>query len=534
MHRKLLRAAAVLLALALTLSLCGCTSIFMDIAPEADEDEEDGYYSDTWGAASYETKVVTTYPAGKDAFYVDESKCIKSEIEEFHLLALVGDVTMYYFTAPSNPAYTGAEKKSGYYCLATYNFETATYTPLEEGFYKKEAGSVSMASDFDIYGDGMACIGDTFMYISNMTIQYKFTLSNDDKQTIKDAVGGEYFCFDISLLDVYSYCITAAFMRVPSADSDLEDDEEFRSMLYAITFDTSEEPNHTMERLSGGLDGSVGNLCSAFSGDSELSGFIFAHDESEEQNYVALDRFQCRGEEIADLENINLTGKSEEESLKGFTACTASGNDYVLLLYSDRLELWRCYSTTIANFLIPTSYENVTAIRLDDSTSYIAIDEVPSIAVYSEDMIYTCSLTEGFRQFKVNASGKTTTTTFAGGAYYAAYSEDGSNCTLIGFNNNVRKQTASTYSNGELSSSQTTETEYTMNDLPYAKIYTTYVGVDSFPVNTGATPQVVTPISPIVPIIPDLPVFPSIPTLPFFPHLPSFPGTPVSPLRPIA
>ncbi len=487
MYRKPLRAVAMLLMLSIFLSLCGCTSIFLDIVSEQDKDEtEESGTANDWNTTTYNSEVITSYPSGKDAFYIDEEKCLKSGIEEFHLLSLSGDETLYYFTAPANPQYKGNDKNTGYYCLATYDFENNIYTALEEGFYKKEAGSVSMASDLDAEGTGMACIGDTFLYISNMTIQEKFSLSEDDKAWIKEEMGGEYLCYDIALTDAYAYRITAAFMRVPSADSDEEAEDEFKSSIYDITFDASEEPTHTLLRLARNFDGSVGNLCTSFSGDSDLYGATYFHVKSEEQDNVTLYNYLYNGEELLKWQKISLQGKSEDESLKGFTACTdSSNNSYLLLLYEDRLELWEIDSTWLAAYY-PINYTNVASIKLDDSSSYMSLDEMPSIAVNSANMIYTCSMTKGFRQFKLDSEGNTTTATFANGAYYAAYSEDGGTCTLIGFNSSTHKTTTNTYKNGKLSSSSSKEVAYTLNDLPYAKVYSTYVGANNFPINTTA------------------------------------------------
>lgn len=485
MYRKSLRAVAVLLMLSISLSLCGCTSLFLDIVPEEDKDEGSGT-SHNWNTTTYSSEIITSYPSGKDAFYIDEEKCLKSEIEEFHLLALSGDETLYYFTAPTNPQYKGNDKNTGYYCLATYDFENKIYTALEEGFYQKEAGSVSMASDFDAEGTGMACIGDTFLYISNMTIQRKFNLSEDDKALIKEDVGGEYLCFDIALTDTYVYHITAAFMCVPSADSDEEAEDEFKSSIYDITFDISEEPTHTLQRLAGDLDGSVGNLCTSFSGDSNIYGATYFHVKSEEQDKVTLYNYLYNGEALMKCLEISLQGKSEDESLKGFTACTdSSNNSFLLLLFEDRLELWKIDLMWLIVYY-PIDYSNIASIRLDDSSSYISLDEMPSIAVNSASMIYTCSMTKGFRQFKLDSEGKVTTTTFADGAYYAAYSADGGNCTLVGFNSSTHKTTTNTYKNGQLSSSSSKDVAYTLNDLPYAKVYSVYVGANNYPINTSA------------------------------------------------
>lgn len=484
MYRKPLRIAAMLLALSVFLSLCGCTSIFTDIVLDEDVDEEERSVQN-WDTTSYGSQMISSYPSGKDAFYIDEEKCIKSEIEEFHLLSLSGDETLYYFTAPTNPEYNGVDKNTGYYCLATYDFENNIYTALEEGFYKKEAGSVSMASDFDAEGNGMACIGDTFLYICNMTIQKKFDLSEDDKASIKEDVGGEYLCFDIALADVAIYSITAAFMRVPSADSDEETEDEFKSSLYSITFDVSEEPTHTIIRLSGSLDGSVGNLCSSFSDLSDILGMTYCHKKSEEQDSVTLSNYLYKEEILEEWFTISLQGKDEDESLKGFTTCTDSmNNSFLLMLYDDRLELWQIELVPLSSPPLPMGYENVSSIRLDDSPSYMSLDEIPSVAVNSSKMIYTCSMTKGFRQFKLDSSGKTTTTTFANGAYYAAYSADGGTCTLIGFNDTSHKVTTNTYKNGKLTGSRTRDEEYSLNDLPYAKVYSTYVGANNYPINT--------------------------------------------------
>ncbi len=487
MYRKFLRIAALLVTLVMCFQLSGCTSIFMSIVPETDSDEE-GDRSQQWDTASYSSEVITSYPTGKDAFYVDESKCIKSEIEEFHLLALCNDQTLYYFTSPTNPDYNGSDKNTGYYCLATYNYETKEYSALEEGFYPKESGSVSMASDFDTTGNGMACIGDTFLHIYDMSVQAKFKLSDDIKNDIKDDVGGEYLCYDITISDMDFYVITAAYMSVPKSDSEAEDEDEFKSVLYSVTFDTAEEPVHTFDKRASGLDGSVGNLCSAFSRDSNMSGWTYTHVQSDDQDNVEFRSYYFDGERHIRLPDAYLKGKDDSESLKGFTACVDSSNRcYILLLYEDRLELWETHCVTV--FTLPTNmgFNNETSIRLDDSFSYISLDETPSIVVHSADTIYTCSLKKGFRQFVVGDNGLPTVTTFADGAYYAAYSSDGGSCTLIGFNTTSHAQTTNTYKNGQLSSSKSKNVEYSMNDMPYAKVYYAYVGAGQFPINTGVT-----------------------------------------------
>lgn len=479
MYKKLLKAVAVMLALSISISMCGCTSIFTDIVPEVDVDE-DNNSDQVWNTATYGSEIITTYPSGKDAFYVDEEKCIKSEIEEFHLLSLSNDKTLYYFTAPTNPEYQGNDTNTGYYCLATYDYENNIYTPLEEGFYKKEAGSVSMASDFNDTGTGFACIGDTFLYITNMSILYKFILSEDDKAKIKEDVGGEYLCFDIALVSVFEYRITASFMCVPSAGSDAEEEDELKSTLYQITFSDDPATSHTLERISKDLDGSVGNLCTSFKDGSEINGSIYVYGENEEEEHLVFNNYLYNGNQLKQWFDFNL----EAENLTAFTGFTDSSNNSILMMvFEDQLELWKIEINSFIDSY-PYMYTNVTTIRLDDSPSYMSVDETPSIVVNSSDMIYTCSLTKGFRQFTTDSNGKVKTTTFAKGAYYAAYSADGNNCTLVGFNTANHKRTTNTYKNGKLSSSVSKDEEYTMNDLPYAKIYYTQVGDNNFAINS--------------------------------------------------
>ncbi len=469
--KYLFRLLSALLAAVMLLQTCGCNSVLVEtvrmIELEEDTDEEED-----WSFDAYTTQTVDMYASGKSAFYFDESKCVSSEIEEFQLLACTDSQTMYYFTAPASKSYNSNNGNTNYYCLAVYNYDSGQYEALEEGFYNKN-NSVSMASDTDSGGTCFACIGNTFLLISGMKIQNKFTLDEDDKKEIRNAVGKDYICIDIALIDPYIYCVAAVYMDA----SDLEDEnaDEPECAIFVITFDTSEDADHDIKKENSGLDSASGSVCSSYVDyASSYTGDVYYYHEGDGKDYIKLET-HAPFREIDGSDNFKLSGKSKDENLLTFSVGSFDDQyNYIYTLFSNRLEIWKVTETE-KNGSVDLNYDHLSRFLLDESYTYVSMDDVPSVRVISKDKIYTSSLTEGFRMIASTDSGNKNTT-FANGAYYAAYSEDDTSFTLIGFNSTQHDRATVTYKNGKEVSRQVSKKEYTMGDLPFAKIYTAYVG----------------------------------------------------------
>lgn len=478
MFRRIL--AVVMVAVMLTFS--GCYSLIagvgvVDLGSD-DSGGSSGISSDNNN--KYVVKTSTAYPSGKDAFYVDETKCVKSEIEEFHLMALCSTTTMYYYTAQSTK--TGSSQ-SGYYCLATYDYENSgSYTVLVDGYYNKENGNASMACDIDSEGTGIACIGSTFVSISNMSLENTFSLSGDQCSTIKKAVDGDFICYDIAVSDYYGGLFRAAFIRVPDENSE---DDDFEAAVYRISHsgDTTD-----MEKVGGGSDSSTANICDSYNGSSgEYMSIVLTESEGEDENTFKfyIDKNEKGSYGTSATCSIDIDKNSDEESLLGFSLVEMADSKYLLLLYDNRVELQKIvYKRKVVGIfrwaMRPNSASRIATVALDNGMNYLSFDDTPSIVAQSSSKIYTCSLKNGFRCF---TSGGTST--YANGAYYAAYSTDGANCTLIGFNTTTVTDTTTTSRNGTVLSTKKGTREINGTDLPYAKVYSVYVGIDSFPVNAG-------------------------------------------------
>lgn len=478
------RRVLAVLALIMTLTLSGCYSIIagVGVVELGDSDESGG--SGGSGSADSGKYVITntaSYPAGKDAFYVDETKCVKSEIEEFHLMALCSTTTMYYYTAKSTKTDSG---QSGYYCLATYDYENSgSYTVLVDGYYNKENGNASMACDIDSDGTGIACIGSTFVSISNMSLENTFSLSGDQCSTIKNAVDGDFICYDIAVSDYYGGLFRAAFIRVPDENSE---DDDFDAAVYRISHsgDTTD-----MSRVGGGTDSSTANICDSYNGSSgEYMSIVLTESDGEDENTFKfyIDKNEKGSYGTSATCSIDIDKNSDEESLLGFSLEEMAGSKYLLLLYDNRVELQKIeYKKKMVGFfkwaLRPNSASRIATIALDNGMNYLSFNDTPSIVMQSTSKIYTCSLKNGFRCFTSGADTKT----FANGAYYAAYSTDGANCTLIGFNTTTVNTTTTTSKNGTVLSTKKGTREINGTDLPFAKVYSVYVGASSFPVNAG-------------------------------------------------
>lgn len=477
MFRRIL----AVLMVAVMLMFSGCYSLIAGVGVvelrEPSESSESNI-SGSGGSGNYVVTTSTTYPSGgKDAFYIDENQCVKSEIEEFHVMAMCSTTFLYYYTAKSTRSDASS---SGFYCLATYDYENTKYTQILAGYYNKENGSASMAYDIDANGTGIVCISNTFVHIENMEYQSIWYLSYD---FIKSSVGGDFICYDLSVLDYYSGLFRVAFSKVPT-----NDDDSVETVVYRVHVDE----NYAIDRVYDRMDVNAVNICDNY---EDWRGYIsvaLMNSESSPQNifkfYVDKGDKDHKGLSASDI--IVIGDKKHGEDLLGFSIKSFWDGTYMLLLYDNRVELHRInydnqsvsYGDSTGNEWRPVYASRVATISLDNGFDYVSFDNTPSIVVQSSSKIYTCDLKNGFRCF--TSDGRTLN--FAGGAYYAAYSRDGANCTLIGFKDTNKVTTVTTTRrNGSVASTQREERYINGSDLPYAKVYSTYVGMDSFPVNAG-------------------------------------------------
>lgn len=480
MFRRIL--AVLMVAVMLTFS--GCYSIIAGVgAVDFGDSDDSGDGSGSGGSGSnnsnkYVIKTSTAYPSGKDAFYVDENKCVKSEIEEFHLMAMRSSKVMYYYTAQSTK---NSSSQSGYYCLAVYDYDSKEYNCLLDGYYNKENGNASIAYDVDINGTGIACIGTTFIEIENMEYKKQWYWTST---TVKKDIGGDFMCYDLAVLDYYSSLFRVTFSKVPT-----KNDDSFKTVVYRVCAATGEDGTiyHNIDKVSGDMDVNSVNICDSYgdwrghisvalidSEGSSKSTFKFYVDEGDDDH---------KGLYASDT--IKISKNNSDENLLGFSVKDIDGGTYMLLLYDNRLELHKInYSNQWVGFFkwewLPDDATRVATISLDNGMDYSSFDDTPSIVAQSSSKIYTCSLKNGFRCFTSGGSS-----TYARGAYYAAYSTDGANCTLIGFNTTTVTDTTTTSRNGSVVSKQSEKRNINGTDLPYAKVYSVYVGADSFPVNAG-------------------------------------------------
>ncbi len=464
--RLLFKAVAAVLATVMMIQLCGCNSIIVQTAVVI-EDNEDIDNEDDWSFSSYSTEVVNEYPSGGvNAFYLNSAKCLTDQIEEFHVLGFNGQTSMYYYTAPTNPSYQSENKNTGYYCLATYEVYTGMYTELLCGFYDKN-NSVSMAYDVSAMGYICACIGNTYLFYYDMKLLYSFELNNDMQKAIRDSVSQQYICIDLAFINPEFNRVAAVYMDASKID---EGDSEPRCAIFDIQFDSGLQPTHTIDLLEEKLDSSHGNVCSSHVNSVEFYDMYY-HVESSGKEYLELELYYPYFL-LAGNTKLRLRSKSRNEELLTFSVTTDYNNQQVMLLslYEDRLDVW-VREDTYVDGGTRMAYSHVSRFELDNSRTYISMDDMPSvILVNAPDKIYTCSLTEGFRQIGAPKS-KIQTYTIKRGSYYAAYMPFLNYYYLIGFDTTTHKSVNVTYQNGKEVGRQESYVPFTMADLPYAKIY---------------------------------------------------------------
>lgn len=466
--RIFIRIISAMLVLCMILPVSGCNSLFLKVATNiADTPEEQTSSNYAWPVqGERRVEIKNTYKSsGMDAFYIDEQKCLKDEIEEFHLITLGYNFTVYYYTAASNPSFKGATG-TGYYCLAVYGFYTKTYRVLADGFYNKAKGNASFAFKKEPSRDyAFACLGDTFMdlYVgteSGAKIFRTFTLSDFDKLSIKRAVGGDYVCTDIAYIDYGADRIAAVFMYAADSETD-----EIRFVEYDIDFDTSkEDPVHYIEYMNKGIIETDSIVTS--SGPYPTYGTVFTYDYSERAKKLELFRNSPFVDtKTARSADVGLYCKTRDENLVSLSLREYEGSFYLYLLFAERLQVYRIDVDEKDNF----SYTNLGAFALDKSDSYATFDVTPSIVMASTEKIYGCSLNQGFFAQSIDGSP----TKIKDGAYYAAYQiYDEPRYYVIGFDDKTHKRTTTNYVGDMVVSSSSENVAYTMNDLPFAKIHT--------------------------------------------------------------
>lgn len=467
--RIFIRIIAVVLMLCMILPVSGCNSLFSDITVEQNTSEEKTDSNFSWPIqGERRVEVKNTYKSGgTDAFYIDEEKCLKDEIEEFHLVHAGSDFTVYYYTAAANPSYKSATG-TGYYCLAAYNFSDKKYKIITHGFYDKKNGNASFAfkkePDHSYF---FACIGDTFMDVSissaeNAKIFRTFTLSGDDKESIRDEVGGNYVCTDITYIDYGADRIAAVFMRADQSED--EEDTDIAFAEYDIDFDTdTEDPVHDVDRINTGIIDTDSIVSSGAAYPAYGTVFTYNYQEGASKlklfrDSPFLDRKSARGA------NVSLKCKSSKEELVSLAVREFEGTVYLFFLFNDRLQVYRVNEKENDKF----SYTGIGRFALDKSDSYAIFDVTPSIVMVSPEKIFGCSLDRGFYAQSIDEDH----TQIKDGSYYAAYPIDDTNYYVIGFDNKTHTRTTTNYVNDKVVSKSTVNVEYTMGDLPFAKIYT--------------------------------------------------------------
>ncbi len=471
--RLLIRIAVLALAAAMLLQLCGCNSVIAQtVVVMREEDDNNG--EDDWSFDSYSTAVVNEYPGnGKNAFYFNPAKCKTDSIEEFHVLNFFnGTRFLYYYTAPTNPSYKGTDKNDAYYCLATHDITDGTYTEIISGFYSSK-NSVSMAYYTGDWGTTCVSIGDTFLFFTARGDNTaSFNLDDGMKKYIKGHVSDQYLCIDIASIDSTNRWITAVFMDVSQLDDEDAEEHEQKCVLFDIQFDPSTDQEHSIEVIEDDLDSFYGNVSSAYTDGVTFYDSYYLK-KPEGSNYYELEVYAPYFPVIGST-STRFYPKNNEDELLSFSVTSDYERQYIMLtaLYKDRLEV--CLRTDVlADGGVKHIYSPMSSFQLDDSRTYIAMDDIPSIIlVDGKDTIFACSLTEGFRQIGATGSG-VRTYTIKRGSYYAAYHPIADMYYLLGFDTTTHKASTITYKNGKEISRQTSYVPYDMSDLPYAKVYMT-------------------------------------------------------------
>ncbi len=465
LKRIFFRALAAVMAALMLLQICGCNSVIAQTVVVMREETEEGG-DDDWSFDTYTTKVINEYPSGgTNAFYFNSAKCQEDSIEEFHVLNFFDDkLFLYYYTAPTAPSYKGEDRNTAYYCLATHNITDGTYTEILSGFYDKN-NSVSMAYHTTTWGVTCVCIGDTFLFFASWgENRAVFNLNDKMKQYIKDKVSDQYLCIDIAIIDSNNRLITAAFMDVSDIE---EEDGEQKTALFEIQFDPSTDKDHSIRLIENNLESSYGNVCSSYTdGVSFYDSYYLTKIGSNYCDFkVYAPYFPVIGKETQRFYTNN-----RNDELRSFSVTSDYDRERIMIttLYDDYLIVCMRTDANIDGG-VKHIYSNVSRFQLDESRTYIAMDDMPSVILVEHDMIFTCSLTNGFRQ--VGAIGsKVRSYTIKSGAYYAAY-QPISAYYLLGFDTTTHKASTVTYRNGKEVSRQISYVPYTMADLPYAKVY---------------------------------------------------------------
>lgn len=473
--RIFIRIAAAILMLCMILPVSGCNSLFLKVATNiADTPEEQTNSNYAWpDHVTRRIEIKNTYKdGGTDAFYIDGEKCLKDEIEEFHFIHLGYNYTVYYYTATANPSYKSGNG-TGYYCLAVYSFYDRNYKVLTDGFYDQVKGNASFAFTKAADNDyAFACLGDTFMdiYVGgdiSADIVDIFTLSYEDKDSIRADVGGDYVCTDIAYIDDNDNRVVAVFMYAGT-----EDNDNIRFVEYDINFDDSEkDPVHSVKYINSGIIGTDSIVSSA--GAYPIDGTVFTYNYSENSKKLSLYRYSpFAGKKKTATASINAKNEREEE-LISLAIREFDGEIFLFFLFDDHMKAYWAYRPLITSSKY--QFASVGDFELDQSDSYATFDVIPSIITQSPDKILGCSLNNGFF---AQSSGKSPSQ-IKSGAYYAAYQiHDEPRYYLIGFEDTTHKRTTTHYE-GDMVVSSTTETvPYSMNDLPFAKIYSASVPAD--------------------------------------------------------
>ncbi len=487
--RILLKLSAAILALGMMLSAGGCASLFADLAVDQNASKEEDPDLEWGGKNTRRVEVVNEYNNGlnqhyRDAFYIDESKAVKTEIEEFHLVGLASSYTVYYYTATANPSNSSATG-TGYYCLAAYDFEAGIYRVLLEGYYDKENGNAAFA--YDVYnpqgsnmgGSCFGCIGNNSYFdlwlgsyhgddsVYSVSIFDIFYISEGDQETIEDAVGGPCVCIDIALIDNDNRRLAAAYMNVEQLEEETEDEDTTATIaVFDIEFDDSEEDIvHDVDLMRRNVPMDIDNvISSAIDHATEFSGVVYTYNYEEDAKGISMYRNTPIATLARKAETIFSDYRNRDESLESFTVRLFDDMLYIYFLFDDRIAVSSATMRDDGRY----SYSYAGKFNIVPSETYISFDDCNSIDITDSEHIYACSMS-GLYDVELNEEAEL----LLEGAYYAMGTTDGKNYTLIGFPETTHNVTTNTYINDELVSSKSEQVEYSINDMPFAKVYKT-------------------------------------------------------------
>lgn len=376
----ILRVAAVICSLC---SLCSCYTILSDVVAEYPEFVQfDRYYTEKY----------TYYPeGGTEAFYIDETKVVKREITEFHMVDFVDDHTYYFYKGPALEKEKRVENKY-YYCFAKYCVSTKEVHVFFDGICDDESTTTFV---YDKIGDH-----DYYVYFNDF-----YRVINDNTHVcLWEQFGslilknqyGEYDIVDIDVIDIGSNdkC-TIAIVIATGMDYDNTEPDKDKSRCYLYVCEPAIVGEDTYVFWLGNIDknkeiqtdSTQGNMVSGAYNEGVNGGDVFWMKKTSENRHGYM-------LEPLDREKPKKT-TSWGTAYKGFNPITffAGYNQcsYLVVLWDNNYAMIQAF----CEFTKPEAHPELKMQRAanfylpdDDSLSYVLADEMPSVIVMNDDFTF--------------------------------------------------------------------------------------------------------------------------------------------------